>query len=67
MTRLYATSQSDAKLRFPQERVKYTMFGDSDMVVGTIIAFYDLLRASWCCDGPLSRPVMVRYRAPAPS
>ena len=51
-----ATSQSDSELRLPQERVKYAMIGGSEVVVGTRIASYDLMHASWCCGGPLPRP-----------
>ena len=40
----------------PQERVKCAMFGGSEVVVGTSIAPYDLMHASWCCGGPLPRP-----------
>ena len=39
-----------------QERVKYAMLGGSEVVVGTSIAPYDLMHASRCCGGPLSRP-----------
>ena len=44
------------KLRSSQERVKYAMFGGSEVVVGASIASYDLMHASWCCGGPLPRP-----------
>ena len=57
---LHATSQSDYELRSPQERVKYVMLGGSKVVVGTSIASYDLMRASWCCDGPPPRPRPLR-------
>ena len=52
---LHATSQSDYELRLPQERVEYAMLGGSEVAVGTSIAFYDLMHASWCCNGPLPR------------
>ena len=39
-----------------QGRVKYVMLGGSEVVVGTSIAPYDLMHASWCCGGPLPRP-----------
>ena len=58
---LHATSQSDYELRSPQERVKYVMLGGSKVVVGTSIASYDLMRASWCCDDgppPRTRPLL---------
>ena len=32
------------------------MLGGSEAVVGTSIASYDLMHASWCCGGPLPRP-----------
>ena len=54
----HATSQSDYELRLPQERVKYTMLGGSEVVVGTSIASYDL-----CTH----HGVAIRRRAPAPS
>ena len=38
-----------------QVRVKYAMLGGSVVVVGTSIASYDLMHASWCCGGPLPR------------
>ena len=48
---------SNAELRLPQDRVKYAMLGSSVVVVGTSIASYDLMHASWCCrGGPLPRP-----------
>ena len=48
---------SNAELRLPQYRVKYAMLGSSEVVVGTSIASYDLMHASWCCrGGPLPRP-----------
>ena len=47
---------SNAELRLPQERVKYAMLGSSEVAVGTSIASYDLMHASWCCGGPLPRP-----------
>ena len=39
-----------------QGRVKYVMLGGPVVVVGTSIAPYDLMHASWCCGGPLPRP-----------
>ena len=53
---LHATFQSDAELRLSQGRVKYVMLGGTEVVVGTSIAPYDLMHASWCCGGPLPRP-----------
>ena len=53
---LHATFQSDSELRMSQGRVKYVMLGGSEVVVGTNIAPYDLMHASWCCGGPLPRP-----------
>ena len=53
---LHVTSKGDSKLRLPQARVKYAMFGGSEVVVGTSTASYDLMHASWCCGGPLPRP-----------
>ena len=55
---LHATSQSDSELRLPQERVEYAMLGGSEVVVGTSIASYDLMHASWCCDDPPPRRVI---------
>ena len=52
---MYATSKCDSELRLPQERVKYAMLGGSKVLVGTSIATYDLMRASWCSDGPPPR------------
>ena len=40
----------------PQEGVKNAMSGGSVVVVGTSIASHDLMRASWCCGGPLPFP-----------
>ena len=51
---------SNAELRLPRERGKYKMLGSSEVVVGTSIASYDLMHASWCCDGPLPRPRPLR-------
>ena len=52
---LHASSQV-IKLSLPQERVKYSMLGRSEVVIGISIASYDLMHASWCCGGPLPRP-----------
>ena len=49
-------SESDFELRLSQERVKYTMLGGSEVVVGTSIAPYDLMHASRCCGDPPPRP-----------
>ena len=61
---LHATSQSDSELRLSQERAKYAMLGGSEVVVGTSIASYDLMHASWCCGGPLPRPRPLRTITP---
>ena len=53
---LLMTFTSDSELRSLQERVEYAMIGGSEVVVGTSIASYDLMHASWCCGGPLPRP-----------
>ena len=53
MTR--ATFKGDSELRLSQERAKYAMLGGSEVVVGTSIASYDLMHASWCCGSPLPR------------
>ena len=53
---LHATFQSDSELRLSQGHVKYVMLGGPEVVVGTSIAPYDLMHASWCCGGPLPRP-----------
>ena len=53
---LRATFQRDAELRLSQGRAKYVMLGGPVVVVGTSIAPYDLMHASWCCGGPLPRP-----------
>ena len=47
-----------------QERATYAMLGGSEVVVGTSIASYDLVHASWCCDDPPPRPRPLRTLTP---
>ena len=59
-----ATFKGDPELRLSQERVKYTMLGGSEVVVGTSIAPYDLMHASRCCGDPPPRPRTRRTTTP---
>ena len=43
----------DSELSLPQERVKYVVVGNTEAVVGTSTAFYDLVHA---CVAPKDHP-----------
>ena len=61
---LYKGTSKHSELRLPQERVKYVLFGGSEVVVCISIASTSAMHASWCCDDPPPRPRPVRPLMP---